>query len=79
MEKNFGFKNHGWQKGDLVQIDCHGIGGAVDTGIGVVIVAAQESDRQGNLFPAFYVYNIKLGTARKYYSYDLKLISSIST
>lgn len=76
MEKNFGFENRGWGAGDLVKIDCTGTFG--DAGLGLVIAAAHESDRQGNLFPAFYVYNMSLGLAKKYYSYDLELISSIN-
>ena len=78
MEKNFGFKNRDWEKGDLVQIDTSSGYGAKHDGLGIILVRAVESDRQGNLFPSFYVYNIKLGQAVKYYSYDLELISSIS-
>ena len=79
MKKNFDFGNRGWEKGDLVQIDVGGSPlGARNDGLGVVIVHAHESDRQGNLFPAFYVYNLKLGQAKKYYSYDLELISPIN-
>ena len=76
MEKIFGFKNRIWERGDLVQIDCTGTFG--ESGLGVVIAAAHESDRQGNLFPAFYVYNMSLGLAKKYYSYDLELVSPLN-
>ncbi len=77
MEKIFGFENRTWERGDLVQIDCTGTFG--DSGLGVVIAAVHESDRQGNLFPAFYVYNMSMGISKKYYSYDLELISSINS
>jgi hypothetical protein len=78
LEKNFGFKNCGWKKGDLVQIDTSGDYGAKHDGLGVVLVSATESDRQGNLFPSFYVYNLRLGQAVKYYSYDLELVSALN-
>jgi hypothetical protein len=67
-----------WVRGDLVQIDVTADGyGAKHDGLGVILVCAHESDRQGTLFPSFYVYNLKLGQAIKYYSYDLEMISAI--
>lgn len=78
MKKNFGFKNRGWERGDLVQIDTSGGYGAEHDGLGVILVRAAESDRQGDLFPSFYVYNLRLGQAVKYYSYDLELVSTLN-
>ena len=81
MEKKFDFGNLNWRAGDLVQINCGGPRepiGARD-GLGILLAAAGEPDRQGDLFPAFYVYNLKLQTAKKYYSSDLKLISPVNS
>ena len=80
LEKNFGFKNRGWERGDLVRIEeFAGDMTMAPGGIGVILGISTESDRQGELFPAFHVYDLKLQTAKKYYSYDLKLISPINT
>jgi hypothetical protein len=81
MKKKFDFGNQSWAAGDLVQIGCAGVPGrsGAAEGLGILLAATTESDRQGDLFPAFYVYNLKLQTAKKYYSSDLKLISPVNS
>ena len=78
MGKKFDFGNHSWVAGDLVQINCTAPREPIGPG-GLGILLFVTSDRQGDLFPAFYVYNLKLQTAKKYYSSDLKLVSPVNS
>lgn len=77
MEKKFAISGNNWCRGDLVKIDCSDYDVPPERGIGIILASALESNRQGQLFPAYYVFNLSLQTAKKYYLYDLEIISKI--
>jgi hypothetical protein len=77
LEKKFDFGKQNWAAGDLVQINRSGPREPIGEpeGLGILLSPGPGPVRQGDLFPAFYVYSLKLQTAKKYYSTELKLIS----
>ena len=81
LGKKIGISERDWGRGDIVKIDCAWFAGAETDeshrGLGIILARALSMGRQEQLFPTFHVYDLTLQTAKKYYSYDLEIISTV--
>ncbi len=71
-KKNFKIESRFWTPGDLVKVKASEWNGHLKTTMGVVV---EEVSNKENLFPYAVVYDMSLEKFKKYYLYDLELIS----
>ena len=64
-----------WLPGDLVRIKSSQWDGRPHESIGIVL-SCSSSREQLRIFPQVMVYDSKIGEPRKYYCYDIELITA---
>ena len=75
MEKSIKINTRPWERGDLVRIKTSRRDGTDHESIGVVINFFMP-EKQLKIFEEILIFDSKLHAARKYYCYDIELITA---